>query len=106
MFGEHSIAFLNSSDLGFQYENNMFVGTANNSLMHLDLEGGNRSELLLNGSLADKVADSPEEFEDYTFAENLGIITDLEVGPDGNLYILSGMREIEGNIYKAALSTP
>jgi hypothetical protein len=54
---------------------------------------------VLNGSLADKVADSTDELEDYTFAENLGIITNVEVGPDGNLYVLTGVRDIEGKIY-------
>jgi aldose sugar dehydrogenase len=101
-----SIAFFNSSNLGNQYENDMFVGTAKNSLLHFDLKGGNRSELVLNGSLADKVADSTDELEDYTFGENLGIITDVEVGPDGNLYVLTGVREIEGKIYKIVSSSP
>jgi aldose sugar dehydrogenase len=101
-----SIAFMNSSNLGSQYENDMFVGTAKNNLLHFDLEGGNRSELVLNGSLADKVADSTDELEDYTFGENLGIITDVEVGPDGNLYVLTGVREIEGKIYKIVPSSP
>jgi aldose sugar dehydrogenase len=101
-----SIAFLNSSNLGNQYENDMFVGTAKNSLLHFDLDGENRSELVLNGSLTDKLADSTDELEDVTFAENLGIITDLEVGPDGNLYVLTGVREIEGKLYRIAPSTP
>ena len=51
-----SIAFLNSSNLGKKYENDMFVGTAKNSLLHFDLKGENRSELVLNGSLTDKVS--------------------------------------------------
>ena len=55
---------------------------------------------MLNGSLADKVADLTDDLEDYTFAENLGIITDVEVGPDGNLYVLTGVRETEGKIYR------
>jgi glucose/arabinose dehydrogenase len=101
-----SIAFFNSSNLGNQYENDMFVGTAKNNLLHFDLKGGNRSELELNGSLADKVADTTDELEDYTFAENLGIVTDVEVGPDGNLYVLTGVREIEGEIYKIVPSSP
>jgi glucose/arabinose dehydrogenase len=101
-----SIAFLNSSNLGNQYENDLFVGTAKSSLLHFDLDGENRSELVLNGSLADKVADSIDELEDFTFAENLGIITDVEVGPDGNLYVLTGVREIEGKIYRIVPSTP
>ena len=29
------------------------------------------------------------EVKDVTFAEGFGRITDLQVGPDGNLYILS-----------------
>jgi aldose sugar dehydrogenase len=96
-----SIAFLNSTNLGNQYENDMFVGTAKNSLLHFDLKGENRSEILLNGSLADKVADSRDELnEDATFAENFGIITDIEVGPDGNLYVLTGIEETEGKIYR------
>jgi aldose sugar dehydrogenase len=98
-----SVAFLNSSNLGNQYENDMFVGTAKNMLLRFDLNE-NRSELVLNGSLADKVADSTDELEDYIFAENLGIITDVEVGPDGNLYLLTGVREAEGKIYRIAPS--
>jgi glucose/arabinose dehydrogenase len=98
-----SVAFLNSSNLGNQYENDMFVGTAKNMLLRFDLNE-NRSELVLNGSLADKVADSTDELEDYIFAENLGIITDVEVGTDGNLYLLTGVREAEGKIYRIAPS--
>jgi aldose sugar dehydrogenase len=98
-----SVAFLNSSNLGNQYENDMFVGTAKNMLLRFDLNE-NRSELVLNGSLADRVADSTDELEDYIFAENLGIITDVEVGPDGNLYLLTGVREAEGKIYRIAPS--
>jgi aldose sugar dehydrogenase len=100
-----SVSFLNSSNLGKQYENDMFVGTAKNMLLRFDLNE-NRSELVLNGSLADKVADSTDELEDYTFADNLGIITDVEVGPDGNLYLLTGVREPEGKIYRIVPSAP
>jgi glucose/arabinose dehydrogenase len=100
-----SVAFLNSSNLGKQYENDIFVGTAKNMLLRFDLNE-NRSELVLNGSLADKVADSTDELEDYTFADNLGIITDVEVGPDGNLYLLTGVREPEGKIYRILPSAP
>jgi glucose/arabinose dehydrogenase len=83
----------------------MFVGTTKNMLLRFDLNE-NRSELVLNGSLADKVADSTDELEDYTFADNLGIITDVEVGPDGNLYLLTGVREPEGKIYRIVPSAP
>jgi aldose sugar dehydrogenase len=94
-----TVTFLNSSSLGEQYENDMFIGTAKNMLLRFDLNE-NRSEIVLNGSLSDKVADSTDELEDYIFADNLGIITDVEVGPDGNLYLLTGVREAEGKIYR------
>jgi hypothetical protein len=45
----------------------MFVGTAKKVLLlHFDLDGKSRSELVLYGSLADKVADTTDELEDYT----------------------------------------
>jgi hypothetical protein len=35
------------------------------------------------------VADTADELEDITFADGLGLVTDLEVGPDGYLYVVS-----------------
>jgi glucose/arabinose dehydrogenase len=49
----------------------------------------NRTELILPGPLKDKVADKPAELKDITFAKGFGGITDLQVGPDGYLYVLS-----------------
>jgi hypothetical protein len=36
--------------------------------------------------LSDKVGDPAEELDSITFAKNMGLITDLEVGFDGYLY--------------------
>ncbi len=94
-----AIAFLNSSNLGVKYENDMFVGTAKDRLLRFVL-AENRSELMLDDSNADKVVDTEAELENSTFAENLGIISDVDVGPDGYLYILTGVREAEGKIYR------
>jgi hypothetical protein len=69
----------------------MFVGDfRNGNIYHFKLNE-DRTQLSLNGSLADKVADNPEELSknDVIFGEGFGAITDLEVGPDGYLYILS-----------------
>ena len=44
---------------------------------------------MLNGTLTDKIANSPDEREGTIFAEGLERITDIEVGPDGYLYLLS-----------------
>jgi aldose sugar dehydrogenase len=96
-----AIAFLNSDKLGTQYENDMFVGTVKDRLLHFKLDEPNRIDLALNGTLRDKVADTVEDTtEDVTFAEGLGIITDVKVGPDGYLYIINGARSLDGKIYR------
>jgi glucose/arabinose dehydrogenase len=101
-----AIAFLNSDKLGTQYENDMFIGTVKDRLLQFKLEEPNRTELMLNGTLGDKVADTLEDLEDVTIAQGLGIITDVEVGPDGYLYIVSGARSPEGKIYRIQPATP
>jgi aldose sugar dehydrogenase len=100
-----AIAFLHSDKLGKQYENDMFVGTVKDRLLHFKLDEPNRTELILNGTLSDKVADTVEDLEDVTFAEGLGIITDVKVGPDGYLYLVSGARSTEGKIYRILPAT-
>ena len=35
------------------------------------------------------MADTADELEDVTFADGLGLVTDIEVGPDGYLYVVS-----------------
>jgi glucose/arabinose dehydrogenase len=90
--GVTAIKFLNSDKLGKQYENDIIVGDFHNGyLYHFDLNK-NRTGLVLNGSLADKVADIPEELQNnkVIFGKGFGGITDIEVGPgDGYLYILA-----------------
>ena len=49
-----AIKFLLPDKLGKQYKNDLFVAGANNGhIYHFDLNDGDRTELLLNGSLAD-----------------------------------------------------
>jgi glucose/arabinose dehydrogenase len=95
-----AIAFLHSDKLGMQYENDMFIGTVKDRLLHFKLDEPNRTELILNGTLSDRVADTVEDVESATFAEGLGIVTDVKVGPDGYLYIVTGARSSEGKIYR------
>jgi len=84
-----AIGFLNSSKLGDKYENDIFVGNVNDqTLYNFDLDQ-NRTALMLNGTLADRISDSRKDLEKIIFAKELGRITDMEVGPDGNLYIVS-----------------
>jgi aldose sugar dehydrogenase len=87
--GPTALKFLNSNKLGEQYENDMFVGDFNNGyLYHFDLNK-NRTEFMLDGLLKDRIADNQSELENIVFAEGFGGITDIEVGPDGYLYVLA-----------------
>jgi aldose sugar dehydrogenase len=92
-----SIKFLNSDKLGKEYENDLFVGDHKNGrLYHFELNE-NRTELVLNETLNDKVADSDTELKDVILGNGFNSITDIEVGPDGYLYILS---IYEGKIFR------
>ena len=82
-----AIKFLDSDELGKKYENDLFVGSAG-LMFHFDLNK-DRTKLNLSGKLQDKIADNNEELESAIFAQGLGRITDIEVGPDGYLYVLS-----------------
>jgi glucose/arabinose dehydrogenase len=92
-----AIKFLDSDKLGKEYQNDMFVGTASSgTLYHFSLTE-DRTALDLSGPLADKTANNWEELKDIGFGTGFGKITDIEVGPDGYLYILSYDK---GSIYK------
>ena len=89
--GPTAVKFLNSDKLGAEYGNDMFVGDiVNGRIYHFELNQ-DRTELILDGLLANKVAatESVTELEQIIFAEGFGGITDLEVGPDGYLYVVS-----------------
>lgn len=95
--GVTAIKFLNSDKLGEKYKNDIFVGTIDQRFIyHFDLNG-DRKGLLLKGELKDKVANNETELSDVIFVRGPRGVTDLEVGPDGFLYILSFG---EGTIYK------
>ena len=97
-----AITFLNSDKLGTQYENDMFVGSVKGGrIFNFDLND-DRTELDLDSPLDDKVADSADESEDVTFAYGFDIVTDLEVGPDGYLYVVSLG---QGAIYRIVLNS-
>jgi aldose sugar dehydrogenase len=90
-----ALKFFNSDKFGEEYVNDMFVGDINNgNLYHFDLSD-DRTELVLNDPLDDKVADEREEVGDVIFAKGFNGIADMQVGPDGYLYILSN-----GSIYR------
>ncbi len=87
--GPTAIKFLDSDKYGQEFENDMFVGDFNNGyLYHFDLTE-DRKGLKLSGALQDKKAQTPQELENAVFGRHFGPITDIKVGPDGFLYVLS-----------------
>lgn len=98
-----ALLFFDSDKFGSQYKNDIFVGSVDaGRIFHFDLNK-NRTGLDLQGSLADKIATDSTEYGDILFAEGFSIITDLKQGPDGSLYVVSGLKskgEKNGAIYR------
>ena len=88
--GPTAIKFLDSDRLGKHYENDVFVSdVTQGNIYHFDLNA-NRTQLVLEGVLADGVSNNDTENKDIIFGNGFGGITDLEVGPyDGYLYVVS-----------------
>jgi glucose/arabinose dehydrogenase len=98
-----AIKFLDSDMLGKEYLNDLFVGNVNDqSLYHFDLSN-NRQELVLSGNLSDRTAESNNDLDSLVFGEQFGRITDIEVGPDGNLYVLSHLSGSEQNFRNGSI---
>ena len=112
--GVTALRFIDSERLGEDYQYDLFAADINNgNVYHFDLTnnnnnnntnatnevGNNRDSLLLGGRLADKVANTTEESNEALFATGFAGVTDLEVGPDGYLYILT-FHKSQGSIYR------
>ena len=86
--GVTSIKFLDSDKLGKDFQNDMFVGDINNgNLYHFDLSE-DRNQLLLDDPLKDRIANNQDELQKAILGHGFNGITDIEVGPDGYLYVL------------------
>jgi aldose sugar dehydrogenase len=93
------IGFVNGRGLGPQFMGDLFIGAARDLL-----EGGNLFRLRLTGNrqkvavddprLQDRVADNLDkwditESESILIGRNFGVTTDIQTGPNGNLYVVS-----------------
>lgn len=95
--GLTAIRFLDSDKIGKQYKDDIFVGDfSHGRIYHFELDA-ERTELQLEGELQDRVIGRQDNIEGILFGEGFGSITDIEVGPDGFLYVLS---YYAGSIYK------
>jgi glucose/arabinose dehydrogenase len=106
--GITDITFLDSDRLGSKYANNMFVGDINNGYLYRfilnDLRNGIIVDKGFNGNiqaLLDNEVDQPNESQPLVFGQGFGGITDIEVGTDGYLYVLS----YSGSLHKVLPST-
>jgi glucose/arabinose dehydrogenase len=94
------IVFLNSLQLGMAYQNHVFIGDDNyGNLYHFTPNASRDGFIFQNPGLADLVADSDDELQEVILGTGFGAITDLKVGPDGRLYVLS---IAHGKIYAIA----
>jgi glucose/arabinose dehydrogenase len=91
-----ALKFLNSTRLGSEYENTIFVGDVKTGNLYNFKLDSTREQLQLSPPLDDKVADTVQEIQGIIFGKGFGVITDIQVGSDGYLYILG----IDGTIYK------
>jgi glucose/arabinose dehydrogenase len=93
------LGFLSSSALGNQYRNDLFVGAArtfleNGQIWHFNLTGNRRNVGVDDPRLEDRVADNAFKFditesESLLFGRDFGIGTDIQTGPNGNLFVVS-----------------
>ena len=101
------IAFLNGRALGPQSDGNLFVGAAAPALQgghifRLRLTGNRRAIAVDDPRLEDRVADNNAKYditesESLLFGRNFGVTTDVQTGPNGNLFVVSLSR---GSIYE------
>jgi glucose/arabinose dehydrogenase len=96
-----ALGFLDGNALGGSYQNDMFVGAARDTLeggqlFHFELTGrrNRRINFEEDPRLADRVADNAFKFditesESLLFGRGFGIATDIQTGPNGNLYVVS-----------------
>jgi glucose/arabinose dehydrogenase len=93
------IGFLSSRALGPQYRNDLFAGAATpvtrgGYLFRFNLTGNRRKIAVDDPRLEDRVADNNAkhditESESLLFGTNFGVGTDIETGPNGNLFVVS-----------------
>jgi len=93
------IGFLDSKALGKEYRNDLFLGAARTFLegghiFRVELKGNRRKVDVDDPRLKDLVADNLHkweltESETLLFGRNFGVGTDVQTGPNGNLFVVS-----------------
>jgi glucose/arabinose dehydrogenase len=97
-----ALAFVPGRRLGSEFRGDLFVGNGAGQLLDFNLAGNRRSFDLGRGVLRDRVDDNTAKFQvaesaRLVIGEGFGIITDVEAGPNGNLFVVS---HTDGVIYE------
>lgn len=106
------IGFVNGRGLGPQYAGDLFMGAATpvlqgGYLFHFNLTGNRDKVGVDDPRLEDRVADNLgkheiTESESLLIGRNFGVVTDIETGPNGNLFVVS---LTQGTVYEIFAAT-
>jgi aldose sugar dehydrogenase len=93
------IGFVKGTGLGSQFQGDLFMGAATpllegGYLFHFNLTGNRKKIAVDDPRLQDRVADNVTkheitESESLLIGRNFGVVTDIETGPNGNLFVVS-----------------
>jgi aldose sugar dehydrogenase len=83
-----ALKFFNSVQLGKKYQNDLFVASFNLGDIY-DFNLNEKRTKLLPSNVINKTLGDKLDVGNVLLAHGLGKITDIDVGPDGNLYVLS-----------------
>jgi len=85
--GITAIQFLHSKRFPADLRDNVYVGDNNTGNIYYFKMKAARDEFVLNGTVADKVADNGTEVGKVLAGSGFSVITDMHVGADGYLYV-------------------
>jgi len=99
-----AIVFPNGTTLGLAYDDVALVADANNGNLYRFPLNGTRSgfDFTAFPDLQDLLADNSTEQNQVRLGQGFGAITDLKIGPDSSLYVVS----IFGNVFRIAGGGP
>jgi glucose/arabinose dehydrogenase len=107
-----AVGFITSRALGSQYQGDMIIGAARPTLQgghlfRMELSGNRRTIAVDDPRLLDGVADNVGKFEiteseSLLFGTGFGVGTDIQTGPNGNLYVVSLTRGEVIEIFRRA----
>ncbi len=84
-----AMLFLRSDSLGASYRDDLFVGAHNQAgkIYRFELTPDRTSLVLTDPLVTDRVADTFSEADLFQWGNAFGAVVDLEIGPDGALYV-------------------